>query len=70
MSRPGTHDLPDFAPVAKSALGPALNERGYFVGRVEGSLYWITDGTYQSAFLNTSDGVVLFDAPPTLGYNI
>jgi glyoxylase-like metal-dependent hydrolase (beta-lactamase superfamily II) len=30
----------------------------------------VTDGTYQSAFLTTSDGVVLLDAPPTIGHNI
>ena len=28
------------------------------------------DGTYQSAFLATPDGVVLFDAPPTIGHNL
>jgi len=63
-------DLPDYAPVPRAALGPALNERGYYVGRVERNLYWVTDGTYQSAFLTTSDGVVLLDAPPTIGHNI
>ncbi|MHB8693482.1 MAG: MBL fold metallo-hydrolase [Solirubrobacteraceae bacterium] len=62
--------LPDCAPIPGSALGPALNEQGYHVGRVEGNLYWVTDGTYQSAFLTTSDGVVLFDAPPSIGHNI
>jgi glyoxylase-like metal-dependent hydrolase (beta-lactamase superfamily II) len=51
-------------------MGPALNEQGYYVGRVEQNLYWVTDGTYQSAFLTTSDGVVLLDAPPTIGHNI
>jgi len=40
------------------------------VGRVERNLYWITDGVYQSAFLTTRDGVVLLDAPPTIGRNI
>jgi hypothetical protein len=28
-------DLPDYAPITQSALGPALNEQGYYVGRVE-----------------------------------
>ena len=65
-----TSALPDYAPVPRSALGPALNEQGYYVGRVERNLYWVTDGTYQSAFLTTSDGVVLLDAPPTIGHNI
>ncbi len=62
--------LPDYAPIPRSALGPALNQQGYYVGRVERNLYWVTDGVYQSAFLTTSDGVVLLDAPPTIGHNI
>jgi glyoxylase-like metal-dependent hydrolase (beta-lactamase superfamily II) len=63
-------DLPDYAPVPPSALGPALNDQGYYVGRVERNLYWVTDGVYQSAFLATRDGVVLFDAPPSIGGNL
>jgi glyoxylase-like metal-dependent hydrolase (beta-lactamase superfamily II) len=63
-------DLPDYAPVPQSSLGVALNEQGYYVGRVERNLYWVTDGVYQSAFLTTSDGVVLFDAPPSIGHNL
>src|SRR4029077_15464709 len=63
-------DLPDYAPIPKSALGPAVNEQGYHVGRVERNLYAVTDGTYQCAFLTTSEGVVLFAAPPTIGHNI
>jgi glyoxylase-like metal-dependent hydrolase (beta-lactamase superfamily II) len=70
MSTTNTAALPDYAPVPKSALGPDLNEQGYYVGRVERNLYWITDGTYVSAFLTTSDGVVVLDAPPTIGNNI
>jgi glyoxylase-like metal-dependent hydrolase (beta-lactamase superfamily II) len=70
MSTTDTVSLPDYAPVPPSARGPALNEQGYYVGRVERNLYWVTDGTYQSAFLTTTDGVVLLDAPPTIGHNI
>ncbi len=62
--------LPDYAPITRPAIAPALNEQGYYVGHVEGNLYRVTDGTYQSAFLTTPDGVVLFDAPPTIGHNI
>jgi glyoxylase-like metal-dependent hydrolase (beta-lactamase superfamily II) len=65
-----TDILPDYAPVPASALGPAVNEQGYYVGRVERNLYWVTDGVYQAAFLTTPDGVVLLDAPPTIGHNI
>jgi glyoxylase-like metal-dependent hydrolase (beta-lactamase superfamily II) len=60
----------DCAPIPRSALGPSINEQGYYVGRVEANLYWVTDGSYQCAFLTTSDGVVLFDAPPSIGHNI
>jgi glyoxylase-like metal-dependent hydrolase (beta-lactamase superfamily II) len=62
--------LPDYAPIPPSALGPAVNEQGYYVGRVRRNLYWVTDGTYQAAFLTTRDGVVLFDAPPSIGHNL
>src|SRR5207237_9949263 len=70
MNTPDTTGLPDYAPIPRSALGPALNEQGYFVGRVERNLYWVTDGSYQCAVLTTSDGVVLRDAPPSIGHNI
>jgi glyoxylase-like metal-dependent hydrolase (beta-lactamase superfamily II) len=62
--------LPSYAPIPRSALGPAINAQGYYVGRVEKNLYWVTDSTYQAAFLTTSEGVVLFDAPPTIGHNL
>jgi glyoxylase-like metal-dependent hydrolase (beta-lactamase superfamily II) len=62
--------LPDYAPIPPSALGPAVNAQGYFVGRVEKNLYWVTDSAYQAAFLTTRDGVVLFDAPPSIGHNL
>ena len=70
MTTIDTLSLPDYAPLPSSARGVALNEQGYYVGRVERNLYWVTDGTYQCAFLSSSDGVVLFDAPPTIGHNI
>jgi len=63
-------DLPGYAPIPASALGPALNDQGYHVGRVERNLYYITDGVYQAAFLATGDGVVVFDAPPSIGNNL
>ena len=72
LAEPASADdtLPDYAPIPPSALGPALNAQGYYVGRVQKNLYWVTDGTYQAAFLTTKDGVVLFDAPPTIGNNL
>jgi glyoxylase-like metal-dependent hydrolase (beta-lactamase superfamily II) len=62
--------LPDYAPIPPGALGPALNADGYFVGNIHGSLYWVTDSVYQAMFLTTRNGVVLVDAPPTIGHNL
>jgi glyoxylase-like metal-dependent hydrolase (beta-lactamase superfamily II) len=62
--------LPDYAPVPQGSLGPALNAYGYFVGRIDGDLYWVTDSYYQAMFLTTREGVVLVDAPPTIGRNL
>src|SRR5260221_12006703 len=60
---------PGYAPVPPSALGPALNADGYFVGRITDTLSWVTDSFYQAMFLTTRDGVGLIDAPPTIGHN-
>ena len=71
LAEPASADtLPDYAPIPPSALGPAVNAQGYFVGPVEKNLYWVTDSTYQAAFLTTREGVVLFDAPPSIGNNL
>jgi len=68
--RASADTLPDYAPVPPSALGPAVNAQGFYVGQVEKNLYWVTDAAYQAAFLTTRDGVVLFDAPATIGHNL
>jgi glyoxylase-like metal-dependent hydrolase (beta-lactamase superfamily II) len=65
-----TSSLPSYAPVPAGALGPAVNTSGYFVGNIAGNLYWVTDSYYQSMFLTTRSGVVLVDAPPTIGNNL
>ncbi|CAL9639683.1 hypothetical protein SUDANB60_06268 (plasmid) [Streptomyces sp. enrichment culture] len=65
-----TGGLPDFAPIPSTAAGPALNADGYYVGRIKGNLYWVTDAYYQAMFLTTAEGVILVDAPPTIGHNL
>ena len=50
--------------------GPGRQRAGLLRRAGERNLYWVTDGTYQAAFLTTKDGVVLFDAPPTIGNNL
>ena len=36
----GAPILPDYAPVPRASLGPAVNDQGYYVGRTERNLYW------------------------------
>jgi glyoxylase-like metal-dependent hydrolase (beta-lactamase superfamily II) len=61
---------PSYAPIPASALGPQLNANQYFVDQIQDDLYWVTDGAYQAMFLTTTEGVVLVDAPATIGVNL
>ena len=70
MTSPSGDGFPEYAPVPPSSRGVALNDKGYHVGRVERNLYWVTDGVYQSALMATQEGVVLFDAPPSMGQHL
>ncbi|MER5796417.1 MBL fold metallo-hydrolase [Streptomyces sp. NPDC001980] len=70
VDRADTAGLPGFEPVPAGSMGPALNADGYYVGRIKGNLYWVTDAYYQAMFLSTRHGVVLVDAPPTIGTNL
>ncbi len=60
----------EFGPVPADALGPAIPGSGYLVEEIEGGLYWVTDGLYQAMFLTTGEGVIVVDAPPTIGANL
>ena len=62
--------LPGYAAVPAGAVGPTLNSDGYFVGQIDGDLYWVTDSIYQAMFLTTRTGVVVVDAPPTIGHKL
>jgi glyoxylase-like metal-dependent hydrolase (beta-lactamase superfamily II) len=45
-------------------------EKGYFVTEISDGLYWLSDGLYQIMFLTTGEGVIVVDAPPSMGENI
>lgn len=50
--------------------GPAVPpSKRYVVQEIRNSLYWVSDGAYNTMFLVTSDGVIAVDAPPALGSN-
>ena len=43
---------------------------GVHVDEIKPGLFYVTEGVYQSAFLDTEDGVVVFDAPPSIAYRM
>lgn len=55
--------------IPESAKGPVIPEKGYLVEEIRDNLYWVTDGSYNTMFLVTDEGVVAIDAPPSIGQN-
>jgi glyoxylase-like metal-dependent hydrolase (beta-lactamase superfamily II) len=50
---------------------PALLERGYYMEELGDGFYWVTcPSGYHAAFMLTGEGVIVIDAPPTLGENL
>lgn len=41
----------------------------YHVEEIAGGLFYATDGVYQSIFLVDDDGIIVVDAPPSIGVN-
>jgi glyoxylase-like metal-dependent hydrolase (beta-lactamase superfamily II) len=58
-------------PVPPTVFDPDVDlSQGYFVDEIQDDLYWVTDGSYQMMFLVYKQGVIVVDAPPSLGENI
>ena len=62
------------APVPDSARGPAIDQsKGYLVqelGEPGSGIYWLTEGVYHVMFLTTGEGVIVVDAPPSIGQKL
>ena len=55
----------------ETAFGVPIDpEKGYFVGEISDGVYWVTEGVYSMMFLTTGEGVIVVDAPPSIGGNI
>jgi glyoxylase-like metal-dependent hydrolase (beta-lactamase superfamily II) len=55
----------------ETARGPAVDPaRRYRVDRLKQDVYGVSDGTYNTIFLTTGEGVICVDAPPRLGPNL
>ena len=59
-----------YAPVPAGANGPPIPKKGYLVEEIRGGVYWVTEGVYQALFVTTGEGVIVVDAPPTIGKNL
>ena len=73
--------LPDYAPLLPrvAVMAPKIDPaKGYVVKTLKTddlaspkyAVYMITEGAYESAFVTTGKGVVLFDAPPSFAQHI
>jgi glyoxylase-like metal-dependent hydrolase (beta-lactamase superfamily II) len=66
-------DLPNYVPLlpAVKAKAFAVNpQKGYLVKELKPGIFMITEGAYESVFVTTGKGVVLFDAPPSFAQHI
>lgn len=58
------------ASLPEASMGPQIDySKGYLAEEIKDGLYWITDGAYQAMFLTTGEGVIVVDAPPSIGQN-
>src|ERR1700741_5167095 len=72
-AQPSSEQQKEYVPVLPSVkakfwkIDPAL---GYAMRDVGGGVYVLSDNGWQSAFLVTDQGVIVFDAPASFGKNI
>ena len=45
-------------------------ETGLYVEEVKPNLFFVTEGSYQAAFLKTGAGVIVFDTPPSFAHKL
>jgi len=63
-------DISTYAPLPKAALGPNIPKKGYLVEEIKDRIYWVSGGPYQALIVATGDGVIIVDAPPSIGKNM
>jgi len=58
----------EYGPVPASEVGPAIDPaKGYRVEDFGGGVYMVTEGAYQAMIAVSDVGVILVDAPPSIG---
>jgi glyoxylase-like metal-dependent hydrolase (beta-lactamase superfamily II) len=68
-SQESEHYVP-LLPKVRERMLPVDYSNGYLVKEIKPDVYIITDGAYQSMFVTTGQGVILFDAPPSFAQHI
>jgi glyoxylase-like metal-dependent hydrolase (beta-lactamase superfamily II) len=66
-------NLPDYVPLLSQVRASALKvdpQKGYLVKELKPRAFMLVGGGYESLFVATGKGVVLFDAPPTTARHI
>lgn len=54
--------------IPEAARGPIIpSEKGYLIQEIGEDLYSVSDGSYNTMFMVTDEGVIAIDAPPTVG---
>jgi glyoxylase-like metal-dependent hydrolase (beta-lactamase superfamily II) len=61
---------PIYSPVPDFAVGLPLNSDGYRVEDFGNGAYMITNNYYQAMALVSTEGVIMIDAPPSIGQNL
>jgi glyoxylase-like metal-dependent hydrolase (beta-lactamase superfamily II) len=68
-----TGTLPNYVPLLPrvKAKQPVIDpKKGYVAQELKPGVFMITEGAYESVFVTTGEGVVLFDAPPSFAQHI
>lgn len=66
---PVTLTVPNNAkPIPDSTKGE-YSHGFYHVGEIEDGLFYVTDGVYQAMIVLSDEGIILVDAPPSIGVN-
>src|SRR6267154_6057112 len=69
-SQESLHEYVPVLPSTRTNFWKIDPKIGYAVHNVGGGVYVISDNGWQSAFLVTDEGVIVFDAPESFGKNI
>lgn len=66
---PVTLEVPDNAQAIPDPFKGEFSGGFYHIEQLKEGLFYMTDGAFQAMFLVTRKGIILVDAPPSIGFN-